>query len=53
MDHTAEAEGEFVEIASRADVRELFPQKKEEEKVLSAIYLFVGGEDYEPNVRTV
>lgn len=52
VNHTAKTEDGFVETASRADDRELFPQKKEEEKVLSAIYLFVGGEDYEPNVPT-
>lgn len=52
VDHTAEAEGEFVETTSRADDRELFSQKKEEEKVPSAIYLLLGGEDYEPNVPT-
>lgn len=51
MDHTAEAVvEEFVETVSRADDRELLPQKKEEEKVLSVIYLFFGGEDYELNV---
>lgn len=44
VNHTAKTEDKFVETASRADDRELFPQKKEEEeKVLSAIYLFVGG----------
>lgn len=43
VNQTVEAEDEFVETASRPDDRELFAQKKEEEKVLSAIYLSVGG----------
>lgn len=52
VNQTAEAEGKFVETASRPDDRELFAQKKEEEKVPPAIYLSVGGEDCESNVPT-
>lgn len=43
VDHTAEVKDELVETTSREDDRELFSRKKEEEKVPSAIYLFVGG----------